>query len=88
MSKDFCENDLKATKVDLSGIRNRAASRLDYIARRNQSLRKAVYAIVTGSDGVEHNICFESVAKVNEALANMMGLQISVHRPQHNEFLH
>lgn len=88
MTEDFCENDLKATRVDLSGIRNRAASRLEYIARRNQSLHKTVYAMVTGSDGVEHNICFESVAKVNEALANMMGLQISVHRPQHNEFLH
>lgn len=88
MKRDFCESDLKATKADLSSIRNRAAARLDYIARRNPCLRKTVYAMVTGSDGVEHNICFESVAKVNEALANMMGLQISVHRPQHNEFLH
>ena len=88
MGKKFSECDFKLTKVDLSGFQNRAVSRVERIARGRQSTPQTIYAVVTGSGEVEHKISFESVAKLSEALGRMMGLQISVHRPQNNEFLH
>lgn len=88
MGKKIFDRDFKLTKVDLSRFQNRAASRVERIARGRQGTPQTIYAVATGSSEVEYKISFESVAKLNEALGRMMGLQISVHRPQNNEFLH
>jgi len=63
----------------------------EYKARKQKQLERKrarmttspddVIAIVKGPDGREHHAAFEDIAKVSEALGEIAGFRVSVHRP-------